>query len=396
MILNYRILSENAAINVFPISDSNTFSRWMNWKERRAYYFTGLDYRMLVCPFTFAADELLLERPGLYMKTNLPLGGIVYFPKMPDNYNHNDFLDNLAWIVDSYMFKFNATRGYSQRVSTPRLYVDYAKSIPNHGPVIFDNARVMATPTIKQVIDVLSYKYSAELTNLIMTKPEHIQITNYAETSLLEEVCSHNTFVEESEAYLKAVACDDPQMLKSNKLTNDFEKISCSKRYNRSVLSFYLAARKEPFPNSPGSYIGMFKNLYNVLEYLMVGDGQAELRTVLNDQIGLPRLGGILSQIKTSVQPQSTVFHNLTNGERLSPNRLLPPLSENDSDLAEKIAERLYIKRNACLHSKKIFRATPVEYHIRPGPREAVQLETDLALMWPIAEAIVEELGPNE
>src|SRR5207249_673637 len=100
--------------------------------------------------------------------------------------------------------------------------------------------------------------------------------------------------------YLKALAENDPSALAASGLTSGFEHITCSKRYNRAVLSFYMAAIKEPFPNSPGSYIGMFKNLYNVLEYLMEGEGQAHLEAVLHDWLGVVRLKGILSEIKAS------------------------------------------------------------------------------------------------
>lgn len=124
MILNYKLLPNGAAINIFPISDSDVFNQHADWKDLKAYYFTGLDFRMLICPFRFATDEPLLQRPGLYLKSTLPIGGIVYFPQLPKNYNENNFLDDLAWMVDSYLFRFNASRIPLHNKPLPRLYVD--------------------------------------------------------------------------------------------------------------------------------------------------------------------------------------------------------------------------------------------------------------------------------
>lgn len=396
MISNYWTLPNGGAINVLPVTDSNRFSRWTDWRERRAYYFSGLDFVMLVCPFTSAEDELLVQRPGLYLKTNLSLGGVVYFPSLPEHHNRTDFMEDTAWIADSYLFKFNATRSLSHANPTPHLYVDYANNIPSHGPNVFDNARVIATSAAKSAITRLNQRYAGELMSLIASEPDHIQIANYAQTSLLEEVCTHENFRAESHKYLNALVQGSPETLNSSVLTKGYEQITCTKKYNRTVLSFYLAAVKEPFPNSPGSYIGMFKNFYNILEYLMKGEGEGCLRAVLHDHVGDSALRAIIIGIKTSAHPQSVVLNYMANGEQFSGTRTLPPISENDPDLVARIAERLYTKRNAALHSKKTFRAASVDHNIRPGQRESFQLETDLAIIRPIAENIIENLDPNE
>ena len=396
MILNYWELPNGAGINVFPIRDSHTFGPPSTWRRWRAYYFTGLEYRMLICPFLSAADERLLQRPGVYLKTNLPLGGVVYFPNLPAEHNEHNFLDDLDWMVDSYLFKFHATSSASHNEAAPRYYVDYANGLPSHGPNIFDDARVIATREARNALDLLSHRYTAELINFIESNPNAIGVANYAETSLLEEVCTHKDLLMETFKYLDVVAKDNPRLLAESRLTCGWEHVQCSKKYNRVVLSFYLAAIKEPFPNSPGSCIGMFKNLYNVLEFLMEGEGEARLCTVLHDRVGTDRLKAILNNIKASAHPQSSLLQDLNYGQCLSPNRVLSPLSENDPDLANKIAKRLYDTRNAVLHSKKTFRGSPVENNVRPGQQESFRLETDLAIIRPIAEFIVEDLDPDE
>lgn len=396
MILNYRRLSNGSSINLFPISDSNRFQEWSNWKKRRAYFFTGLEYPMLVCPFPFTYDEELIERPGVYYKTKLPLGGILYFRNFPEHYNRNDFLEDTAWIVDSYLFKLNSSFEPSSQISSSRFYVDYANNRPNHGVDIFDNARIFATEDVKNEIDLLHEQYSKQLLEIIVSNPKKINVCNYKETTLKDELCTKNVLINESKNYLQSLIENKPDLLENSRFTYGFKHIKTSKKYNRIVLSFYFASIKEAFPNSPGSYIGMFKNLYNILEYLMEGEGKSHLKDVLERYIGAERLKQIVKKIKESYRPQSVVKSHITQGERLSENVLLPPLNETDDDLADKIANRLYTKRNAALHSKKTFRNDPVDYSISPGNKESFQLEADIALIKPIAEIIVEEVSPNE
>jgi hypothetical protein len=399
MIRNYQSMPNDAAIHTLAIRDSNSLGDRLGnpatWKKWQAYYFTGLEHRMLVCPAVFAADESLVQRPGLYLKTNLPLAGLVYLTGSSANNYWNTFLDNLAWMADSYLFKFNSTRPPFYVQNSPRLYVDH-NTFPNHGPTVFDDARVRATEKARDALGLLNFQHTSALIDFIKLNPSEIAVSNYAETSLLEEICTHTDLLAESLIYVDALVNQNPRLLAVSKLTYGWEQIICTKKYNRTVLSFYLASIKEPVPNSPGSYIGMFKNLYNILEYLMESEGKPGLRAVLRDRVGTARLEEILLKVKMSAHPQSSILQNLNNGERLSQNCVLPPLSENDADLVEKIAERLYTKRNAVLHSKKTHYGVPLDHNVRPGASEESQLETDLAIIRPIAEIIVEELDPND
>ena len=395
MIINYRALPDGSAVNVLPVSDSNLFRFHSDWKERQSYYCSGLEYNMLISPCLLSADELLLQRPGLYLKTHLPLGGIFYFPSLPIGYNESRFADETSWLAESYLFKYNSTRAPS-KAPTPRLYLDYANNYPSHGPNVFDNARVYANQSARSLITLLNNKYSDDLWSFIESHQEFIKITNYAQTSLIEEACSHETFRRETNAYLNALKENDLSQLSKSSLTGGFEAIVCNKLYNRTLLSFYLSSIKEPFPNSPGSYIGIFKNLYNILEYFMENDGVSALASVLEKRLGCDRLKNIICSIKSSSDPQSSIHNVLVNGEKLSPGKTLPPLSETDSALVQKISERIYLKRNSALHSKKIYRSKPVDYLIRPGFYESFQLGADIEITRRICEAIIEDADPSE
>ncbi len=153
---------------------------------------------------------------------------------------------------------------------------------------------------------------------------------------------------------------------------------------------------KEPIPNSPGSYIGMFKNLYNVPEYLMAGEGCSSLQQVLQDRVRTDRLQALVRDIKTTANPGSVLLGHLTQPRQVTPNLIIPPLSESDPDIAGNIAKRLYYTRNAVLHSKKTFRGAPQEHNVRPGPDESSRLCLDLTIIRHIAGVIVEELDPDE
>lgn len=284
----------------------------------------------------------------------------------------------------------------SPLISSSRFYVDYTNGRPDHGPNIFDNARIFATDNIKNKIDLLHKQYSEQLLEILGSAPNEINVCNYKETSLLDEICTQKELISESNNYLQSIITNNPDLLESSRFTNGFKHITTSKKYNKTILSFYFAFIKESFPNSPGSYIGMFKNLYNILEYLMEGEGQSHLQDVLDRYIGSERLKNIILKIKESNSPQSAVFKNITKGERFSSNRTLPPLSETDDNIVEKISDRLHKKRNAALHSKKTHRAVPVDYNIRPGIKESFQLETDITVIKPIAEIIIEETLPDE
>lgn len=396
MILNYLDLDGGAAINVFPIADSHLFSVHSDWKEQSAYYFTGLEYRMLVCPSIWSQCELLLERPGLYLKTNIPLGGMVYLPQKPANFNHSDCAHDLEWMVESYLFKFNSlpSRSYDW-LSRRRLYIDRAGGRSALGLGIFDHSRLVARGETRDAIELLNQRYADELFALVASRPDQIQVGNYAQTSLTDEVCTHTDFLSESMVYLRALRNDDLETISHSRLTATCENVTCSRKYNRSLLSFYLTAIREPHPNEHGAYIALFKNFYNILEYFMEGEGQGCLTAVLDKHVGTDRLQAIVADIEKYYPPESTQVFGLTHGKRISTNVPLPTISSADKDIAQKVGYRLYKTRNAVLHSKKTYQQQAVLDSIKPGPNEASQLDTDLALIRPIAELILEEADPD-
>jgi hypothetical protein len=156
-----------------------------------------------------------------------------------------------------------------------------------------------------------------------------------------------------------------------------------------------MAAMKES-PGSPGAYIGIYKNFYTILEYLMTGERLPCLTKVLQNEVGVTILQQIVADLKKTAPRQSLLLKNLTTGEQLSATKRLDPISETDPDIAERIAERLYTKRNDALHSKKTYKSVPLDHNIRPGMHEAASLDTDIALIQPIAEAIINKLGTND
>jgi len=231
VIYNFQLLNNNEAIELLPIKNSNWGKIRWSWIRQKAYFFTGLTYPMLVCPFPLTYDEMLVERPGIYFKTNLPLGGMFYFsqlseqlPDLSTGININ-FLKELVWIADSYLFKLNSITPLS---SSPRLYVDYSNNHPNRGQYFYDNARILAKEEIKQKIDSLHGGYTEQLRKLITSNPGEIEVCNYNETSLIDEICTHSEIIEESLNYLKSLINNDPNLLDKSRLTKGFEHIENS------------------------------------------------------------------------------------------------------------------------------------------------------------------------
>ncbi len=119
------------------------------------------------------------------------------------------------------------------------------------------------------------------------------------------------------------------------------------------------------------------------------------LEEVLEVRVGQDQLKQIMLSLKLSTGPNSGLISTFTYGEKLSNGDFLDPISETDTDLVSKVANRLYKKRCAALHSKKTRKRKP-EHNINPSQNESFGLEADLAIMSPIAEFLVENADPDE
>jgi hypothetical protein len=266
-----------------------------------------------------------------------------------------------------------------------RLFVDYANNHPTHGVTVFDEARVCASRDAKNRIEFINGKHSMDLICFIRSNPESIKITNYAQTSLLEETCTHADFSLQSNLYLEFLVRQEVEIINQSNLTSGVVNIDCRKRYHRTLLSFYLAAIATKSP------IVIFKNLYNIVEYFMEKDGQESLEKVLNDKVGAASLAGIIGEIKTMYGPQTLILSVLINGEMISADAQLEPLSESDQELVRLVSKRLYFKRNAALHSKKEHKGKPVQYQVHPGSyHESNGFVLDIELLTKISELIID------
>lgn len=410
MTVNYRPEDYRISYRVFSIKDATEFLASSNWRKQASYYFTGLKYRMLVCPHLLAADELLLTRPGLYFKSDFPYGGVVYFEEDDPNNLTDQLYDEMLWIVESYLFKLNSSLKLRTYQSGPRFYVDYSNSIPFHGDNVFDKSRCRATEYARNEIDKIHHEYERRLLEFVKKHPYDIGVSNYTQTSILEEVCTHTQFLAESvRVFIKAIKYNRPETLNNSTLTGSFEHINCSKEYNRVLLSFYLTAIKEPCWNSHGSYISMFTNFYNILEYFMderMNQGKQGkknsvptelemLENVLDVRVGIDQLSKIIQSLKSAADKNDPLVSILTFGDKLSNGDCLEPIHETDTDLISKIAKRLYKKRCGAVHSKKT-RKNVQQHNTNPGPTERHYLDTELAIIRPIAEFLVKEADPNE
>jgi hypothetical protein len=163
-----------------------------------------------------------------------------------DYYRTVAFADDLEWEMDSYLFALaihiNEQENWHTRL--PRYVINQANDISYHGAVLFDDCRVMATPYAFSIVQALHGQYVAGLeAQLQQLTPSQINITNNAQTTLSEEICTHAAFVDETQnIFLPALANDDPQLINGSLLINGVEIVECPRLFHPILLSFYLAA----------------------------------------------------------------------------------------------------------------------------------------------------------
>ncbi|HEX8762861.1 MAG TPA: hypothetical protein VF733_03835 [Candidatus Saccharimonadales bacterium] len=314
-----------------------------------------------------------------------------------DYYRTVAFTDDLEWEMDSYLFALARHINDKENWHTylPRYVVNQANDIPYHGETLFDDCRVMATPHAAAIIQALHGQYVAGLeTQLRQLNPSHIDITNNAQTTLSEEICTHAALVDETHnIFIPALASDNPQLIDSSTLVNGVEVVECPRLYHPILVSFYLAGLRSHGLNTAGTRLAEFKNYYNVLEYYMASDGLAELQRVIEKKVGKGNLGKMIKRIRQSFNPQTYVAMPTLKDEDFF-GTTLPKLVPSRRSFSADVAHRIYTKRNAVMHSKKIRNGSP-SISINPSRKEAV-LEFEVVLLRAMAEHIIAKAKNND
>jgi len=386
------------SINVLAIDRTRGFTHF-DRKELRAYWLRGLSHRVLLSPNYYASTNALLTRPPYYVKSSLPLGAMSYIDSFPsptagmsgENYYKTvAFTDDLAWEMNSYLFELtkHINDQENQHTRLPRYIVNQANNIPYHGTHLTDDCRVAVTPYASKIIETIHEQYVANLSaQLQQLNPSHIDITNNAQTMLTDEICTHQDFVNETHTiFLEALTSDSPNLIKSSQLIGGIEVIDCPRLYHPILLSFYLAALRSYGMNTEGTRLAEFKNYYNVLEYYMLSDGRAELQRVIEKKVGKGNLAKIVSRIKKNFSQQTVIAQPFYKEEDFFGQRLAK-IVPSKRGLSTDIAERLYAKRNAVMHSKKMRNGLP-STSINPSIKETT-IEFEVVLLRAIAEHII-------
>jgi hypothetical protein len=145
--------------------------------------------------------------------------------------------------------------------------------------------------------------------------------------------------------------------------------------------------------NTAGTRLAEFKNYYNVLEYYMASDGQAELQRVIEKKVGKGNLGQMIKRIRQSFNPQTFVAIPTLRDEQFF-GTTLPKLVPSRRSFSADVAHRIYTKRNAVMHSKKTRSGRP-SISINPSRKET-SLEFEVVLLRAMAERIIIGAKVNE
>lgn len=393
------------ALNIFPVLQTNRFSN-PDFRHQTAYWLTGLANRALISPNYFAQDPPLLTRQTFYLKSSLPLGLLSYIesanPPADLRLTEIEYLqtqnlqEELLREANSYLFILNKTLHDKSgwQFTCPRFVINVADNIPHHGENIFDDSRVQATTQAKDAISKVQQETESKITELLNTQlNDQIVISNYAETNLTNELCSRKALEEETfDIFVPALQSDNLNSITSqpSSLVTNVRHIQVSKQTHPVLTSFYLAALKEPVPNVPGAYINQFKNLYNVLEYFMPDDGRPELprlQEVIEKKVGKGNLARITGTFKKNFAPESLVgapFYREEDFFGMTMKKLVP----SQRSLSADIAERIYTKRNAAIHSKKTRRGRP-SISISPSLANELNLDFEITLLRVMAEHVI-------
>lgn len=387
------------SVELFALNPTGGLFRY-DQRQLRAYWFTGLEHRALISPNYFASRQELLTRPPFYIKTNLAYGALLYidsYPKKNDDtpgfeYHRTlAFSDDLEWEMNSYLFALAVQLNKNENGHSflPRYVINQVNNIPYHGPSLHDHSTVVASPFIQNQLNSLHLKHISEVRKVIKKyAPSHIDIVNNAQTSLGEEMTTYEEFIRETlEVYISALAADTPNEINGSQLVGGLEVVKCSQLFNQNLLSFYMTALRSHTMNTWGSNLALFKNLYNILEYYMEEESLTGLQKVINKKVGKGNLAKMLKQIKMNFNVSTYPGRAVRVDEDFFGIKILPRALPSSDTIIEDIADRLYTKRNAVMHSKKTFKGS-IAPSIRPSRQESM-LDFEIILLRAMTEHII-------
>ena len=364
-------------------------------KNQTAYLFKGLGSSMILAPSMYGEENKLLSQQPVFLKSQVPWCAMVAIKITQENRDY--LLSNEAqienfWLCRNYIFSLNRKlfADSPARVFQPRYSLrDWKSNFWRYGSV-FDDNRVVADQNGAKAIRTLQKQYVDALSNAVST--HNINIANYAETSLQEELTDYFSLDKETHSiFIPGLVKNDVPLLKTSSLIGSVAVINAPNSFDRSLLGFHFDAMKLDTSESPGNGMLEFKDLYNILESEFdenLGEFTA-LKKVLKDLRFKTALSKWLTRVKGMYKAENTSAYPLYNGEELGSERL-PRIYPSRKDITEMIAERIYKKRCAIIHSK-----AHADQKIVPGSPEEARLDFDLTLLRYISDLIISKRTPK-
>lgn len=361
-----------------------------NVKHLNAYLFEGLDQVMLLAPSVYGEQNALLSQQPVFLKNQAPWTATVAAKITKRNRDYlltNGAQIEMFWLCRNYLFSLNAklfadnpVRAFQPRYSLrdwKSNYWRYAK--------VFDDNRVVADQNAVAAIRMLQQKYITALMQHINS--QNVSIANYAETTLQEELTDYFSFEKETHAiFIPGLIRRDVSLLKTSSLVGKVIQLNSNETFDESLLAFHFDAMKLDSSETPGNAMLEFKNLYNILESQFDQSIKNEilaLKKLLKDLRFKTALAKWLTKVKKKSRPENAGAYPLYNNECLG-SKKLPKICPSRKDITDIVADRIYAKRCAIIHSKDY-----ADQKIIPGSPEEARLDFDLILLRYISDLII-------
>ena len=359
-------------------------------KHMQAYLFEGLDYPVLLSPNIYGESNELVSLRPLLLKNHAPWSVMAAVEIAAENKNYlhsNEAQSDIFWLCRNYIFALNRKLFSDNpvRVFQPRYYIEDWRSNFWRYATVFDDNRVVADQPSIVAVRQLQSTYVDELSSLVSNS--NVKIANYAQTTLEDELTSY--FIIEKEThkiFIPGLINQDISLLKSSSLIGNVTRLHVNEEFNKSLLGFHFDGVKLPSSEAPGNAMLEFKNLYNILESQfdkgIIREMDA-LKKVLKDLRIKRALRQWLIKLKGMYRPENSGAYPIYNAEQLGATQL-QKIVPSSPDLMDIIAERIYIKRCAIVHSKAY-----ANQKIVPGSPEEGSLGFDLTLLRYMSDRII-------
>lgn len=166
------------------------------------------------------------------------------------------------------------------------------------------------------------------------------------------------------------------------------EVVKAEKYHDKELLAYFFSALRDKSP------LTQFRNLYNVLEFFFE---EAPQRIGVNVRIERDMIKAVFSWAINDAELQSfinslpsEVISAITTEQITTSGEAIQGIDLNSTTIGEEVSKRVYEIRNACMHSKKTRRGSPIARFVPTSKQESI-LRNEFLLMHWLAIKVIEK-----